>query len=490
MKRLSKIIFIIALVISISTPLTGCHPKPPTSTTSIQLFLIDPTPLGNIEAPITFNWQAHQGTTLNFICEDNISAHILTQESERFTQVTGIKVNIKTMDFNTLEEKINIDFISQTAQYDLIYVDPYQTLNRFSDSLEDLNQFETSPDLPHIVGGLESFFPNQTTICSYFQTTDKLSAIPFDSTTMILFYRKDIFEQYKTQMYESLGYTPKPGSETFTWEQYLEVSRWITEHVPNNEVKHGSISMSARHNSIYTLFSTILGSYGGDYFAGQIFNTIGIAQGGPLRSDDLSFRRALTTMKAMINLNPLPASDYTWTEVTDAFIQGESAMMINWDENISAVENPQNSQVADKVGYAVLPYGTTKSANIYGGSGIGINTYASQEKKLASWLFIVWATSPEVQMKTFLGNSGGNLPVRPRLVEKIRQEYIADFPQVKATLQAQQDEYAYYRPKMKKGYEFETIMIDNLYEMTTADLETESTAIKMRSQWNEERRRQ
>ena len=61
------------------------------------------------------------------------------------------------MDFDTLSERINMEFISQAGVYDLIYVDPYRALVRFSDSLEDLNRYEQDESLPHIVKGLESF---------------------------------------------------------------------------------------------------------------------------------------------------------------------------------------------------------------------------------------------------------------------------------------------------------------------------------------------
>lgn len=477
------IIYLFALIILLIPVLTGCSSPKEQSKDNIEFFGESDNGVGNIEAPQNFDWKQCEGIKLNFICEDNINANILSKEIEKFTKVTGIKVNVKRMDFNTLEEKINMEFISKTAQYDLIYVDPYKTLNRFYNGLEDLNRYENDITLPHIVGGLDSFSKEQLEVCSYFENTKKVYSIPFDSTTMILFYRKDIFDRFKEQMKKDLGFDPNPTSPDFTWDRFIGVSNWINKHVESkavSEVKYGSLTMSAKHNSIYTAFSTVLGSYGGDYFTNRKAVSLGTSTTYEILSRTTEFNTALKKFKEIVDLNPDDKEEYTWDEVTNAFAEGEAAMMINWDENISAVEN---SEVAGKVGYSILPKGSARSANIYGGSGIGINSYANTKKKLAAWLFIVWATSPQVQMKTFLEKDGGTLPTRTALIEKIDQEYSKELPQVDAMIQSQKPEYAYYRPKLKNGYEFEDIMISNLYDMVRGKIEIRNASINIKSQW-------
>ncbi len=473
----------LALIIILLLILTGCSKPQEQSGNRIEFFGEPENEYGNIEAPFNFDWKQCEGIKLNFICEDNINANILSKEVEKFTKVTGIKVNIKRMDFNTLEEKINMEFISKTAQYDLIYVDPYKTLNRFYNGLEDLNKYENDDTLPHIVGGLDSFSKEQLQVCSYFENTDKVYSIPFDSTTMILFYRKDIFDQYKSEMTQDLGYDPEPDSSEFTWDRFIEVSKWMNDRIKSGEIKNlksGSLTMSAQHNSIYTAFSSVLASYGGDYFTNSKVVSLGTGTSYEILSRTTEFNTALQKFKEIVALNPDNEEGYTWDEVGTAFTEGETAMMINWDENISAVEN---SQVAGKVGYSILPKGSVRSANIYGGSGIGINSYANSKKKLAAWLFIVWSTSPQVQMKTFLEKDGGTLPTRTALIQEIDQKYSKEQPQVKAMIMSQKEEYAYYRPKLKNGYEFENIIITNLYDLVTGEIDVRKASINIKSQW-------
>lgn len=481
----NKLHYIGIILLILSIVMVGCNKSSEKDGNQIVLFGEPENEFGNIESPAAFDWKQCEGTILNFICEDNINANILSKEIEKFTNVTGIKVNIKRLDFNTLEEKINMEFISKTAQYDLIYVDPYKTLNRFYHGLEDLNKYEQDPSLPHIVGGINSFSKRQLEVCSYFENTEKLYSIPFDSTTCILFYRQDIFDKYKADMKKDLGYEVDPGSENFTWDQYIEVAKWLKEHVSEKEIKYPSLTMSAKHNSIYTAFSSVLGAYGGNYFTNDKVYNLGAQTAFEIQSRTPEFITALKKFKEIVALNPNDGQGYTWDQVADLFAAGKVAMMVNWDENISAVEN--SDIVAGKVGYSILPRGSVRSANIYGGSGIGINSYSSNKKKLAAWMFIVWATSPQIQMKSFLDKDGGTLPTRTELIDWIEENYSKNMPQVVAMVKSQKEEYVYYRPKIRKGYEFENILITNLHQMVYKDQSVRNTSILIKSQWSEQR---
>ena len=93
-----------------------------------QLFGGKKNVFGNVRAPKGFDWRQCEGVTLDFAVENNLNADVLSKECDRFTEVTGIKVRIRNMDFDTLSERINMEFLSQAGVYDLIYVDPYRAL--------------------------------------------------------------------------------------------------------------------------------------------------------------------------------------------------------------------------------------------------------------------------------------------------------------------------------------------------------------------------
>ncbi|RCX19366.1 carbohydrate ABC transporter substrate-binding protein (CUT1 family) [Anaerobacterium chartisolvens] len=451
--------------------------------------------LYDIEAPEGFDWKQFDGTTLNFLVENNIYANVLTKESEQFTKLTGISVNIRPMDFSTLVQKINLDFITKTGKAQIIYADPYQTLNRFSDNLEDLKRFNDDPSLPHIPGGMEDFFEKQVETDSYFISKDKLYTVPFDSTTMILYYRKDIFEKYKDKFMADKGYDWAPGKKGFTWERYGEISRWITEHVPKDEVKYGSGHMAKRHNSLYCDFSNVLASYGGDYFPDENVGSLGVKEPEQSGFNEESFIKALEMYKKIIDSAAPESLSWNWYYAAEAFKAGEIAMMPNWDENASSFEDMNISKVAGKVGYSILPYGPVRSANIFGGTGIGINKYSSEREKRAAWLFVVWATSPQTELLVLKHPEGGVIPSRKsvyndaevkdklsgKIIDSAGEKTLLTLPTV---VTAWKDENAYYRPKIGSGYAFENIVVDQLHRMLAENIGAGEIAEAMLKQIN------
>jgi ABC-type sugar transport system, periplasmic component len=432
--------------------------------------------LANIEAREDFDWKQFSGLTLNFVCESNIYANVLSKEAEQFSKITGITVIIHPMDYNTMIEKINLDFVSKADKYQIVYADPHKTLNRFSDNFVDLKKFNSNPALPHIPGGIEDFLEMQVDVDSYFLNRDKLYTIPFDSTTMILFYRKDIFEKYAEKFKAEKGYDWTPGSKDFTWERYCEIAAWINKNVPDNEVEFGCGQQAALHNSLFCDFSNVLASYGGNYFNEKDVGSIGVKNPGKSSFSDSQSIKALEIYKRINEVAHPSSLSWDWSKLADAFYAGEIAMMANWDEYSSSIENPEKSKVVGKVGYSILPYGSVRSANIFGGTGIGINNMASEVEQKAAWLFIIWATSPQTELLVLTHPEGGDIPSRRSVytVSEVKDaiqskpDILKKYPTMTplpAVLKAWENENSYLRPKLKNSLDIEMIIIDELHKM-------------------------
>ncbi|MDF2540546.1 MAG: extracellular solute-binding protein [Herbinix sp.] len=473
-----KLIGFISTMIILAGILSACSGPKAEEKDGIELDInsLIGTSFENIEFPKGYNIKQFEGINLNFIVENNLYANILTHESEEFSEITGIDINIRAVDFDTLIQKVNLDFISQSGKYELIYVDPYQTLNRFYNYLEVLNPYNQSLSEPKIVGFTDDFIDFQTEVCSYFINKNQIYSIPFDSTTMIFFYRKDIFDQYRLQMQEDLGFIPEPGTPEFTWERYCKVAEWIEEHVPKEEVRYGSGLMAQEHNSIFCEFSNILAAYGGDYFSDKNINTLGTRSFQQINTMDSNFIQALDMYKEVAAVSAPESVNWNWSDTANAFRNGEIAMMANWDENYTYVEDPLLSKVAGNVGYSILPYGDARSGNIYGGSGIGINKYATEIEKKASWLYIVWATSKDMQIKVMVHPEGGSLPTRKSAYGELDTEELSEgeadiqataklLKHRSAILNAWEKENIYLRPKTSNFYDIEKVLISHLHKM-------------------------
>lgn len=450
----------------------------------------------NLDLPVNYDIRQFDGITLNFIVENNLYANVILHESEEFQKITGINIKVKAVDFDTLIQKVNLDFIAKAGIYQLIYVDPYQTLNRFYNYLEVLNSYNVNPDYPHIIGYTDDFIDYQKQVVSNFLDDEKLYTVPFDSTTMILYYRKDIFEKYREIFIEEMGYDPTPGTKDFTWERYIEVSKWIDERVPDEEVKYGSGHMAQEHNSIFCDFSNVLASYGGDYFIEENINTLGLKNFTNINVTDENFIKALSMYKKIVKASAKQSVNWNWTDSANAFRNGEIAMMPNWDENYTYMEDQIHSKVAGKVGYCIMPYGDEKSANLFGGSGIGINKYATGIEKEAAWLFITWATSKDMQLKVLKHPEGGSLPTRKSayrdtlIYKHINnpQEMIEEDTFIKhmnAILDAWKPENLYLRPQISSFYHVEQIIVSNLHDMIENDLDVHEVSEKMYNQLNQ-----
>jgi multiple sugar transport system substrate-binding protein len=486
----------IIVLILVCMFMTSCSDKPSvtekkeTNVGPIKKVNLKGTSFENLLLPSKYNIRKYEGTTLNFIVENNLYANILSHESEEFSEITGINIKIRAVDFDTLVQKVNLDLIGQAGKYQLIYVDPYQTLNRFHKYLEVMNPYTKNKNLPQVNGFPEDFFEDQTAVSSYFEDDKKIYTVPFDSTTMILYYRKDIFDKYRDDFMKEKGYDWTPGGSEFTWTRYTEVAKWIDENVPNEEVEYGSGIMAKEHNSVFCEFSNIMASYGGDYFSDEKINTYGLKNFNEVNVLDKNFIEALDMYKKVASVSAPQSVNWNWTNLARGFRNGEVAMMVNWDENYTYVEDEKNSEVAGKVGYATLPYGDTRSANIYGGSGIGINKYASNEEKQAAWLYIVWATSKDMQLKVLTHPEGGSIPTRKSAYQdpltnnpnrgsgKVTNKDVM-LKHMDAVLNAWQPENIYLRPKLSNFYDVEKVLISNLHNMIEFNLDSRETAQKI-----------
>lgn len=436
-----------------------------------------------LNLPENYDIRQFEGITLHFIVENNRHATILLNESQQFSEKTGINIKIKPVDFDTLVQKINLDFIARAGQYQIIYVDPYQTLNRFYDYLEVLNPYNNDPKKPHMEGFMDDFFKFQTDTISYFEEDQSVYTIPFDSTTMILYYRTDIFDKYRKQFYQEKGYDWTPGNKEFSWERFVEVAKWIDKNVPDEEVKYGSGAMAQEHNSIFCEFANILAAYGGDFFIDKNINTLGLKSYRHINVQDNTFVEALNVYKEVVKASAPESINWNWTDSANAFRNGEIAMMLNWDENYPYLDDEAYSKVAGNVGCAIMPYGDERRANIFGGSGIGINKYATDEEKQAAWLYITWVTSKEMQLGVLLHPEGGNLPTRKSVYDDAMLKQAMNDPDIEyykslniklinTVLDAWKPENLYLRPKVSNFYEVEKVLIKHLHDFIENDLDS------------------
>ncbi|MEG1516099.1 MAG: extracellular solute-binding protein [Clostridia bacterium] len=457
--------------------------------------------LPKIQAPDGFDWRQFEGTTINFISENTTPSTAIAANIALFESVTGIKVVIEQADLNAVIEKVGLDVNAQTAKYQVAYLDPQQIMAKNKDNFIDLNKFNTDPTLPHVPGGLEDFFESQLLCCGYMGDTDKLLALPYDNATIVLAYRTDVFgnEAYKKAFMDAKGYDWTP-SESMTWDQYYEVAAWITEQAAAGnipEVKYGCGQQAKQHDSLMCEFSTVLAANGGDYFAAEGLGSIGVANPGAATLDNEIAIKSAEFYKKLNTVAHPSSTSWDWSGLAEGYAAGEVAMICEWHEFSADFENPSKSQVVGKTAWTITPKGDVRHADIYGGTGIGISTYATEAEQKAAWLFVVWATSPQTQYLCLTSESGGSTPTRysvynlPSVQKGITDptsEEASSMPNLKscgAVQQAWATENAYLRPKIPTWPQADTIIYTELSKMLAGNVSASEAMRNANSQLNE-----
>jgi multiple sugar transport system substrate-binding protein len=356
-------------------------------------------------------WKQFSGMTLNFISENTPPTSAIAANLTPFKDLTGIDVSISQLELTAVQQKVALDFGARTGQYPIVYADPYNIMVPLRDGLIDLKNFNRDDSLPSVPRSLDDFIQTQLDAAGRFG--DALLTLPYDCPTLIWCYRKDLFEKHHDRMKEDLGFDPTP-SISVTWDQYYEMAEWFNENA--DEVSYGTGHQAKQFTSLTDDFANVLWAYGGDFFEnGQRVGRFGATDPGPSTLDRPEAIQAATFYKKLVDAAHPGSTSWDWNDLAEAFGAGEVAMCPEWHEFAGAWWVPGGLQ--GKVGFSPLPTGPARSANHYGGTGIGVNRYASEDEQKAAWLFVVWATSPELQLLDLKSSVGGGTPTRTSVYE-------------------------------------------------------------------------
>lgn len=422
-------------------------------------------------------WRQFEGTTINFLSENTPPTSAIAANLKPFKDKTGINVEISQIELSALVQQVALDLGSGKGQNHVIYADPYQVLAPYYQGLANLVDFNEDDSLPSVPRGMDDFIPVQLDVTGKFKDNEEIYGLPYDCPTMIWIYRKDLFEKYGDQMEQDLGFDPTPSGER-TWEEYYEIARWLNDNA--EEVPYGTGQQAKQHDSLMCDFSNVLWAYGGDYFeGGQEVGRLGTEDPGPSTLDQLKAIEAATFYQKLVDIAHPASTTWDWNGLGDAFGSGEVAMAPEWHEFAATFEG---GDLKGKVGFAPLPQGPARNANMFGGSSIAINSGATEEEQGAAWLFLVWATSPEIQRESLFSEEGGGTPTRQSVYEmeavqeaETRPSEALNMLTADAVSSAWNSENAGQRPKIPSWNECDTIIFTELSKMLAGEQSPEET---------------
>ena len=330
----------------------------------------------------------YAGQTVNISLEDESTPRALQNLDLDFLNATGINDSYDLKPYFLHLTDITLMANEKAPTYDVFSVDN-QDMAYFKDDIISPTQLaEKYPDLTYEKFSASDFQPIAWSLLAQYPqgpysspgASGDVLFIPLDMTTMLQYYRKDLFS--------ASSMTPAT-----TWDQYVSNAKALTDFA-NRSNPYGTVNETTPDISVVYEFLNFLASYGG-----KLWNFDGTQLTSALQSDS-----ALSALETYISLKPFsdPSSyTYSWSDVTADLERGVAAEGMLWGDFAHFMDDGTRSLVVGNMQYAPNPAGPAGSFSTYAGNGIGVSRFSQSPQ--AAWLWLQWASARGTQEAMALG---------------------------------------------------------------------------------------
>ena len=323
--------------------------------------------------------------------------------TDDFTAKTGHTVEWVTLEENVLRQRVTTDITTKGGAFDIMTIGMYETpiwgSNGWLVPLDDLSaDYNVGDLLPAMAGGLSH--------------DGTLFAAPFYGESSMIMYRTDLMAKAGLEM-------PKAPS----WNFIAKAARAMTDR--SNDINGICLRGKAGWGEGGAFITAMSNSFGARWFDEDWNAQFDTREW----SDTLNFYYNMMT-----DAGPAGFATNGFNENLSLFQQGKCGMWIDATVAASFVTNPNDSTVADSVGFALAPdNGMGVRSNWLWAWALAIP--AGTQKEAAAKQFIEWATS-NGYIELVAANEGwANVPpgARTSLYENANYK---DIPFAKMTLES------------------------------------------------------
>lgn len=355
-KRLFTPINLLVIIILLVPFLQACQP-------AAAPVASEPAP--QAETPLI---KKYAGETIRILMYEQVPSYSTIDRLPEFEDATGIKVEYELLAEAEMVKKETLDFSSHTGTYDVTNVH-FWYIPQFAKVgyLEPLDKYVQDMSVPEW-NSMADFVPSYLDSQKY---EGALYGLPFQGIVQILYYRKDLIDQYCN------------GKPPATMDELMACAKAITEN-GNGEVFGYTDRGSADP-------ATFMSPAGWIYAWGVNFLD-------ETYHPQLNTPEAIAAMTNYVTLlhdyGPKGQAGMGWAEAEQAILNGVAAMHADTHDLGPDMVNPERSQFSDQIGFAAPPKGERYSQDFFA-SGLSIN--ADSKHKEAAWLFVQWATAASTQ---------------------------------------------------------------------------------------------
>ncbi|GAB4375701.1 MAG: sugar ABC transporter substrate-binding protein [Elainellaceae cyanobacterium] len=309
------------------------------------------------------NAQAADDTTLTIATVNNGDMILMQELSSQFeADNPDIDLRWVVLEENVLRQRTTTDVASQGGQFDVLTIGSYETpIWARRGWLRPLNlpaSYNVDDLIDPVREGLSS--------------DGQLYAVPFYGESSMLYYRTDLFE--------NAGITV-PEQPTYT-----QVKEWASKiHDPANGVYGMCLRGKPGWGENMAFLTTLVNTFGGRWFDMDWNPTINTPE----------WKNAVGYyVDLMQNYGPPGASSNGFNENLALFSTGKCGMWIDATVAAGLISNPEQSTVADKVGFARAPIESYPNGSNWLWAWALAIPETSRAPEAAE-RFIAWATSQE-----------------------------------------------------------------------------------------------
>jgi multiple sugar transport system substrate-binding protein len=323
-----------------------------------------------------FNWKRFAGAKIHVVNYSMGWVDLITALIPEFKTLTGIDVEFELIPGAALAayaQKLNAEFTSKSKSIDVFvaYAPQFSYSFHRAGWYEPLDKYLKDASLVDPAYDVADFLPG---ILKTSSVSETLVGVPFYATTSMLYYRKDLFAQQGIKV-----------PDTF------------------EDLERAAKQLTARDRGMYGIVyrgrggQAVLGW--GSWFYGQ--GGTWFDRAGAPQVNSAAALWAYETYGRVLRLyGPPGPANLSRLDGQNLFSTGKAAMWIDDTDGVPWLQDPTKTPVADNVGYALMPRGSSGRKPISTTNYLSIS--AASERKGAAWYFVQWATSRATMLKAQL----------------------------------------------------------------------------------------
>ncbi len=321
------------------------------------------------------DWMQFKGTKLNVLGLEQAQAKGLKQLVPEFKKLTGIDVEITTMNQTNTIRKVAAELGGRSSTYDIVFVEG-DRVPKYAGAglLQPMDDYFKDPTLtdPKVLA-MDDLIKSTMECFNY---GGKQYGMPFFAACVMMYYRKDVFEDKGVKVPETL-------------DDLLVAAKKIH----SKEMPFIAMRGQAGHHNIWH-WSQFLYGYGGHYFKDFPKDL------HPALDSPEAIKATKVYAELMEKYSIPGAANCTYDDVVIAMQQGRVAMVLEGAPLGARILDPERSKVVGKLGFKPVPKGPAGVFPPFTAQAYLINA-ASKHKK-AAYLFLQWYTSFDTLKKISL----------------------------------------------------------------------------------------